>query len=197
MDDVGGHARAIEVITDELAQYENGIHPSITELADAVHSELKVRYKDAVSVMRDYLFPVVQHILSRKPIQLQKLVPGSDLAWEHVLAPGLIWFERIETDYGSEYDYDALGYLEAPYIWLWMLARMIPPDAMRRLKILRRWEFNDYKELVRLLTGKGVHFRNKSRPHKPRHIEFDDPENENETRRSPQEGNSTVSNSSA
>jgi len=33
LDDVGGHARAIEVIAEELAQHPNGIEPNISELA--------------------------------------------------------------------------------------------------------------------------------------------------------------------
>ena len=158
--DVGGHARAIEVIADELAEYQDGTHPSITELAHAVYTELRRRYKDAISVMRHHLLPVVQCILSRQPICLLHSIPGSNLKWEHVIAPGLLWFERIETDSDSDsdydYDYDALGYLEAPYVWLWMLARLIPQRNTEPLcQFLREWDFNDYKELLRLESGSG------------------------------------------
>ena len=67
---------------------------------------------------------MVQCILSRQQIRLRDTIPGSILRWEHVTAPGLVWFEAIEPDY----DYDTPGYLIAPYIWLWMLARLPPSE---------------------------------------------------------------------
>ena len=152
--DVGGHARAIETIADELARYQNGSQPNITELADAILFKLKDPYNEFVSMMGDDLLPVVQCILSRQPIRLQRFIPGSDLRWEHIIAPGLLWFEKIEE--ASEYSYDASGYLVAPYIWLWLLARLLPPENSERLcQFLREWEFNDYQQLLHLQTGKG------------------------------------------
>jgi hypothetical protein len=52
------------------------------------------------------------------------LIPGSDLPWEHVTAHGLIWFERAKTNGNEDYNYNAPGYLVAPYFWLWMLVRL-------------------------------------------------------------------------
>jgi hypothetical protein len=152
--DVGGHARAIEAIADKLTEYQNGFQPNIAELADAIHFKLRDRYRDAISVMTGHTFPIVQCILSRQLIRLQDLIPGSDWRWEYVTAAGLLWFERTTTDY--DYDYNAPGYLVAPYIWFWMLARLTPSEDTDRLyRFLREWEFNDYKELLRLQTGKG------------------------------------------
>lgn len=49
------------------------------------------------------------------------------------------------------------GYLVAPYIWLWMLARLpLRRNTWHLRKFLRAWEFNDYKELLNLETGKGL-----------------------------------------
>ena len=156
VNDVGGHARAIETIADVLARYQNGSQPNITELANAILFQLKDRYKEVISMMRDDLLPVVQCILSRQPIRLQELIPGSDLRWEHITAPGLLWFEKIEEASGSEYSYNTWGYLVAPYIWLWLLARLLPPENTERLcQFLRKWEFNDYQQLLHLQTGKG------------------------------------------
>jgi hypothetical protein len=76
------------------------------------------------------------------------------LRWEQITAHGLLWFEKGEE--ASDYSYDVLGYLVAPYIWLWLLARLLPPENTERLpQFLREWEFNDYQQLLHLQTGKG------------------------------------------
>jgi hypothetical protein len=151
VDDVGGHARAIEAIADELARNQ------IAELADSVIYALKNRYSEAISMMRGNLLPVVQCILSRQPIRLQEFIPGSDLQWERIIAPGLLWFEQIEEASGSEFDHDPWGYLVAPYIWLWLFARLLPPRNTKRLcQFLREWDFNDYQQLLHLQTGQGA-----------------------------------------
>ena len=155
VNDVGGHARAIETIADELAQYRNGFQPNITELADAVLFKLKDRYNEVVSTMGHDILPVAQCILSRQPIRLQETIPGSDLRWELITAPGLLWFEKIEEVSDSEYSYDGLGYLEAPYVWLWLFSRLLPPDIERICQFLTEWQFNDYQQLLHLQTGKG------------------------------------------
>jgi hypothetical protein len=123
--DVGGHARAMELIADELAKYRNKLEPNITELANALYAKLTDRYEEAVSVLEGYAFPIVQCILSRQQIRLQDVIPGSDIRWEHVTASRLTWFERNRTGYGSS------GYLVAPYIWIWMLARLQTPKNTR------------------------------------------------------------------
>lgn len=153
VNDVGGHARAIELIADELAKYQNDLEPNITELANSLFDKLKDRYKEAVSVLRGHVFSIVQCILSRQQIRLRDIIPGSDLRWEHVTASGLIWFESDETDY----DYDTQGYLVAPYIWLWTLARLPTSKNTERLcQFLRNWQFNNYAELLHLITGEGL-----------------------------------------
>jgi hypothetical protein len=149
--DVGGHARAMELIADELAQYQIELEPNISDFATAIYGKLMDRYSEAVSLLRHYAFPIVQCILSRQQISLQDLIPGSKHRWEHVTASGLIWFEAV----GPGYDTD--GYLVAPYIWLWMLARLPPSqNALRLCEFLTRWKFNDYAELVHLETGEGL-----------------------------------------
>ena len=156
LNDVGGHARAIEAIADELARYRNGSQPNISELANAILIKLKDRYNEVISMMGDNLLPVVQRILSRQPVRLQGFIPESDLRWEHITAPGLLWFEKIEGASGYEFNYDTSGYLVAPYIWLWLLARLLPPENTDHLcQFLREWEFNDYQQLLYLQTGRG------------------------------------------
>ena len=152
VNDVGGHARAIELIADTLDKYPNKVQPNITELADAIYAGLMDRYSEAVYVLDHDLLPVIQCVLFRQRIRLQDVIPGSDLRWEHVAALGLIWFERTEADD----DYDASGYLIAPYIWLWIFARLSPfEDAEHLCQFLRNWQFNDYAELLHLTTGEG------------------------------------------
>jgi len=157
LNDVGGHARAIEAIADELAEYRNGSQPNITELAHVILTKLKNVYAEVISMMACVLLPVnllsvVQTILSRKPIRLRDFIPESNLRWEHITVPGLLWFEKVE----EASSYDMWGYLVAPYIWLWLLARVIcPTNDGRFFQFLSEWEFNDYQQLLHLQTGKG------------------------------------------
>ena len=78
----------------------------------------------------------------------QDVVPGSNMRWENVIVSGLIRFERKQA---------TQGYLVAPYIWLWMLARLPTSKNTERLcRFLRNWQFNDYAELLHLATGEGL-----------------------------------------
>jgi hypothetical protein len=149
VNDVGGHARAIELIADELAKHENGAQPNIADLANDIYAGLRDRYSEALFLLDDHTLPIAQCILSRRQIRLQDKIPGSDLKWEDVVSSGLIWFERAKTNY----NYGTRGYLVAPYIWLWMLARLPPSENTERLcRFLRTWKFNDYEELLQLKT---------------------------------------------
>ena len=153
VNDVGGHARAMELIADELTMYQNGVQPNIAELANAIYAKLKDRYKEALFMLKDSALPIAQCILSRRQIRLRDKIPGSELEWQDVASSGLIWFEstEIEDVYGPR------GYLVAPYIWLWMLARLPPESNTERLcKFLRTWKFNDYEELLNLETYEGL-----------------------------------------
>jgi hypothetical protein len=58
MNDVDGHARAIEVITEELAEHQNLDQLNITQLAASIFSKLASHYKTAVSMIRGYIFPL-------------------------------------------------------------------------------------------------------------------------------------------
>ena len=148
--DVGGHARAIELIAEKLPQ--NRDESNITDLASAIYARLTNRYSEAVDLLRRYALPIVQCVLSRKKIYLTDRIPGSDLRWEDITASGLIWFEKAKTDH----NYNAPGYLVVPYIWLWMLARLPSSENTEHLsKFLKNWEFNDYAELLEHKTGKG------------------------------------------
>ena len=153
MYDVGGHARTIETIADELDQYQNGFQPNITELANTILNKLKLRYYEIVEVLGNDVLPVIQCILSRQLIRLRGFIPGSTLWWEHIIAPGLLWFEQNEK--ASDSEYGAEGYLVAPYIWLWLFARVLPTEDERLYQFLTEWEFNDYQRLLHLETGKG------------------------------------------
>jgi hypothetical protein len=151
VDDIGGHARAMELIADTLAEYQNGLEPNVAELANDLYAKLMDRYEEAVSVLQGYTFLIVQCILSRQRDRLQEAIPGTNLRWEQVTASGFIWFE------GTGAYYNTPGYLVAPYIWLWMLARLPTSHNTKRLcQFLRKWQFNDYTELLPLATGEGL-----------------------------------------
>jgi hypothetical protein len=144
--DVGGYARAVELIADELAKKPE---QNIAEFANNLQTQLEIRYREALSVLRDCTLPIVECILSRQQIRLRENIPGSTRRWEDVTSTGLTWFERAES-------FDTSGYLVAPYIWLWMLARLQASEGTEHLrKFLVDWQFNDYAELLCLKTGKG------------------------------------------
>ena len=160
--DVGGHGRAMELLAELLDEYQSC---PISEFADRLCLKVEQSYGDALKRLRQYAFTITQAILSRRRIQIVGRIPGSDLLWENVTMPGLIWF----VSDGSEF-----GYLEAPYIWLWMMTRKLfdnekdkrideqmdkgssPEDDNAHLRqFLRDWKFNDYELLYGLVTGKG------------------------------------------
>ena len=148
--DIGGHARAMEIIADLLAEYPNGPEAHIDDFASALSSALERRYREAFILRADHALPIAQCILSRREILLEHNIPGSKKHWHDVTASGLIWFQR-RTDYSTR------GYLEAPYIWFWMLARLSPSEKTERVCLfLRNWEFNDYEHFLSLENGDGV-----------------------------------------
>jgi hypothetical protein len=143
----------MELIADELAVYQNGAQPNIAELANAVFAKLKNRYYEALYLLQNLTLPIAQCILSRRQINLQEKIPGSDLRWQNVVSTGLLWFESAGTDS----THHGPGYLAAPYIWLWILARLPPEQNAKRLcKFLSTWKFNDYEELLSLETDQGL-----------------------------------------
>jgi hypothetical protein len=132
-----------------IVRYQNGPEPNISDFATALCATLEERYGEAMSLLTGHSMSIAQCILSRRQIHLEDVVPGSNLTWESVTSSGLIWFERI-TNYGTH------GYLIAPYIWLWMLARLPASENAKRLcQFLSDWQFNDYTELLRRVTGMG------------------------------------------
>lgn len=90
IEDLGGHARAIELLADELAHYQNKPQPNITDLANKVYVQLQNRYHEALSALEEHILPIVQCILSRQQINPRDLIPGSNRRWEEVTAHGLI-----------------------------------------------------------------------------------------------------------
>ena len=143
---------ARELIADELTIYQNGALPNIAELANAIYAKMKDRYSEALFMLKDSTLPIAQCILSRRLIHLRDNIPGSDLKWENVVSSGLIWFERADIDSvcGPQ------GCLVAPYIWLWMLARLPPENNTESLcQFLSTWKFNDYEQLLSLEADQG------------------------------------------
>jgi len=154
VNDVGGHARAMEIMADLFANIQPGLEPNFPEFADNLRDALLKHYRDAFDILKDYTLPLVQCILSRRQIHLDDVVtPGSNLRWVDVTSSGLIWFTSVLRQ----------GHLEAPYIWLWMISRMQmdhsenaeDPDTTYIRQFLIDWKFNDYEYLHNLLTGKG------------------------------------------
>jgi len=151
VEDVGGHGRAMELLAELLDECRTC---PISEFADKLSFRIEECYEDALKPLRKYALPITQAILSRQTIQLSDCIPGSDYVWEKATMPGLIWVVREGRS--------NQGYLVAPYVWLWMMARMSSGNGMdedadiaRLRQFLRDWKFNDYEQLYGLLTGDG------------------------------------------
>jgi hypothetical protein len=152
--DSGGHARALELIADEFEKYEADAMPEVGEIANSIFKAFQDRYSEAMMLLQaDCVFSIVQCVLFRKLVRLQDKIPESNLTWERVTGSGLIWFEKFENDN----DYSGQGYLVAPYIWLWLLARLPAVGPTEYLcRFLKEWKFNDYSELLYVRNGKGA-----------------------------------------
>jgi len=154
VEDVGGHPRAMEVLAKLLSKFQGGPKRVISEFVNKLLDEMSNYYSEALQLLSDHTLSITQCILSRREINLGDTIPGSNVSWDDVTMSGLLWFERIRG---------TTGHLKAPYIWLWIIARLPfsnatqhrSPDTSRLHEFLSQWEFNDYTELYYITTRKG------------------------------------------
>ncbi|KAL1916177.1 uncharacterized protein VTP21DRAFT_6181 [Calcarisporiella thermophila] len=133
--DCSGHGRALEALYEALNKV-NLEEDNIEDLMHELFYMIKARYSEAIRISAPEANAVVRAILSHRCLHADEIVPGTNKKPHQLAQPGLIRFDL--------YDDSSTGYLNAPYIWIWVLARIIPPGADL---ILRDWKFCDYGEM--------------------------------------------------
>ncbi|KAL1914250.1 uncharacterized protein VTP21DRAFT_9090 [Calcarisporiella thermophila] len=135
VDDCGGHGRALEALECAL----EGVDISAINIDDLMYrvvNMIRNYYQEALQISVRNINAVVRAILTRHRLQADECVPGTNKLPEELAQPGLI---RYEVEAGADD-----GYLTAPYIWIWVLARIKPSSADL---VLRDWNFCTYGEL--------------------------------------------------
>jgi hypothetical protein len=76
----------------------------------------------------------------RLRLRADEKIPGSEMTVEQVIQPGLIRFESVK----------GIGYLTAPYIWIWLFLKSSNNGLD---SLIRDWSFWDYADICNLLEG--------------------------------------------
>jgi hypothetical protein len=141
--DCGGHGRALESLQVALRE-RNVADCDLDHLMTEICVTLQGRYSEALKLGAQILKPVLRAILARCLLRPSDKIPGTDRTVDSVVQPGLIQLDTTSEGGG----FGISGYLTAPYIWIWMLAKAPGFDLD---PILRDWDFCDYNQLRSLL----------------------------------------------
>ncbi|KAF8458618.1 hypothetical protein BGX38DRAFT_1152199 [Terfezia claveryi] len=112
-EDCGGHGRALELFYEQVNRQPA---MSVSKLMNSIELSLRRKYESAFPDD----FPAVQivkAVLGHKRLSQQALIPGTTFTVDEVCSTGLIRFIAIDSDYSSP----GIGFIDAPYIWLWVL----------------------------------------------------------------------------
>ncbi|KAF8446749.1 hypothetical protein BGX38DRAFT_1193059, partial [Terfezia claveryi] len=112
-EDCGGHGRALEIFYEQVNRQPS---MSVSKLMNLIEVSLRCRYESAFPDN----FPAVQivkAVLGHKRLSQQDFIPGTTITVDEVCSTGLIRFIPINSDYSSP----GKGFIDAPYIWLWVL----------------------------------------------------------------------------
>ncbi|RPB23852.1 hypothetical protein L211DRAFT_849465 [Terfezia boudieri ATCC MYA-4762] len=110
--DCGGHGRALEIFYDQVLNYPA---ENISYLMSMVEGKLKSQYESAFPSTLPKV-EIVKAVLGNKLLYSNSTIPGTTLLVDELCSTGLIRFiPSNEPNHmiGS-------GYLELPYIWLWL-----------------------------------------------------------------------------
>ncbi|KAF8443606.1 hypothetical protein BGX38DRAFT_1199121 [Terfezia claveryi] len=110
--DCGGHGRAMEIFYDQVLNYPA---ENISYLMSMVEGKLKSQYESAFPSTLPKV-EIVKAVLGNKLLYPNSTIPGTTLLVDELCSTGLIRFiPSNEPNHmiGS-------GYLELPYIWLWL-----------------------------------------------------------------------------
>ena len=131
LDDCGGHGRAIEIMSDMMREVPDW-KTNLSKLMKSIREGLETQYEKAFSITDAEIDFIVKAALSHKLLKLFEVVPSIGKPPDNLAAPGLIWFEEAEA---------SSGYLQIPYIWLWLFAG-------RLRSIFPGFNFDDYGDLA-------------------------------------------------
>ncbi|KAF9424621.1 hypothetical protein BGZ76_003497 [Entomortierella beljakovae] len=135
--DCGGHGRAIESL-QEVIDKEGGIdNCNIDTLMHSLFIKLKDRYSEAYSLGTTIAVPIARAVLSRAILDPNTQVRGTGRTPVQLAIPGLVRYMQLNGP-GS------MGYLTAPYIWVWLFSYQSVPNLD---PALRDWRFSDYSDL--------------------------------------------------
>ncbi|RHZ82069.1 hypothetical protein Glove_114g37 [Diversispora epigaea] len=133
--DCGGHGRALEVLNNFLDRRDIK-KCNFNTLMHDLRLSLTETYHNAILGSIKYARPLIRAILTRRCLDLFKTIPKTDITPDDLVGSGLIRFERISNN-------SPMGYLTAPYIWLWIFAEMSHKQGDT---LIRDWGFTDYTE---------------------------------------------------
>jgi hypothetical protein len=105
---------------------------NLSKLMKSIREGLERQYERAFSITGAEIDFIVKAALSHKLLKLSEEVPSIGKPPDNLAAPGLIWFEEAEA---------SSGYLQIPYIWLWLFAG-------RLRSIFPGFNFDDYGDLA-------------------------------------------------
>ena len=131
-EDCGGHGRALEIFYEQVNQQPA---MSISKLMHLIELSLRRKYETAFPAK----FPIVQivkAVLGHKCLAEQDFIPGTTITVDEVCSTGLIRFIPINSDYPDSSP--GMGFLDAPYIWLWVL--------FRNSRLFHNLQLDDYAE---------------------------------------------------
>ena len=118
MGDCGGHGRALEMLAEVLDNVDIG-ECNIQTLMANLQRELRELYPLAFKWTSQEARSLVMAVLTRQRLSAESPLPNTEKKPEIFVSAGLIRFVEDNIDY---------GYFEAPYIWIWAMARRCDPE---------------------------------------------------------------------
>ena len=129
--DCGGHGRALEILAEVLAK-TNIKDCNLKMLMTDIQGRLLQLYQAAIKWTTREAQSLILAVLTSQRLDAHSPLPHTNKLPENFAATGLIRFVNDGT----------LGYLEAPYIWIWAIA------TRYRSPIRNIWRFDDYDYLI-------------------------------------------------
>jgi hypothetical protein len=135
VDDCGGHGKALESL--QRASGEAVKKCNVELLMNGLHRQLQDLYSEGLLLPSSTAQAMARAILTRTLLDPDKPVPGTTKSPGELAIPGLFRYDQPNG-------LGAGGYLNAPYIWVWLLSYQ-PKEGADPL--LNNWRFCDYADL--------------------------------------------------
>ena len=125
IDDMGGHGRALEKLKETMNEIDIKTC-SASGFMNRVRSKMEDSYPPLASESK-YLVPALIAVLTRCQLILKEKIPGMDMTVEQLISLGLFRWKRIDSS--------VKGYLECPFIFLWLLATWSGDPILSHFKL--------------------------------------------------------------